>query len=753
MMSAVFRWWPTRVRQMAFPLCLFALLVSLVTHAVPVASAHSYLVRAEPSAGQLLVEAPRVIQLWFSEEPEPRFSQVQLFTTGGSVVQTVPMSVAPEDPRLAVIRLAPLPDGIYTVSWRAVSVVDGHTTAGNFPIGVGIGPETANLASATASDAPSPVATMPQTAIRSLAYLSTSLVAGAIAFGSLVLGPAWDRRQAWLGDASAIPASEISAAFGRLRRIAVAGLAGGTFAALAGAVMQAASSAGTGVWETVARVSDLTSPIPTLLLETRYGQVWGARILGLGLIAVAIASLRHADPFTARGRQRWAVATTFATLWPVTISLNSHSASLPAGITVPVVPLIADWVHLIAAGTWVGGLVALATTVISTRTADRTSSIAFIGAMVGRFSPLALACVLVLALTGAYQSLILVASTVALTGTDHGWGLLLKLGLVAILIGLGAINLIWVRPRLVRRSTDTVSHSATARRQVAVLANVVGIEIVLTMSVLVIVGAMTQLQPARDAWAAKTRGIFREVAAEDLSVRLRVNPGETGYNTFSLGMTTRAGKPVTEARKVALILRMRDHEMGDTELVLTPRPDGTFSAGSGVASMVGTFDIEAVIRQDGRDDIRVPFVVDLDVPPMPTTSFTASSALGKGVPGSPDAYATPIAPAEARALRNPIANTLASAERGRLIYTQSCVTCHGVTGKGDGPSAVAIRPPPADLSTHVSLHTEGELWWWVTNGIAGRPMPAWRDALTDDERWDVVNYMIDEFSPNARRTP
>ncbi|NDB22047.1 MAG: copper resistance protein CopC, partial [Proteobacteria bacterium] len=84
---------------MAFPLCLFALLVSLVTHAVPVASAHSYLVRAEPSAGQLLVEAPRVIQLWFSEEPEPRFSQVQLFTTGGSVVQTVPMSVAPEDPR------------------------------------------------------------------------------------------------------------------------------------------------------------------------------------------------------------------------------------------------------------------------------------------------------------------------------------------------------------------------------------------------------------------------------------------------------------------------------------------------------------------------------------------------------------------------------------------------------------------------------------------------------------------------------
>ncbi len=751
MMSVSSGWGTILGRHIAFPWWLFAVIVSLFTNPVPIASAHSYLVRSEPSAGQLLVEAPRVIQLWFSEEPETRFSQVQLFTTGGTAVQTLPMSIAPEDPRVAVIRLAPLPDGIYTVSWRAVSAVDGHTTAGNFPIGVGIGPETANLASATASDAPSPLATMPQTAIRSLAYFSTSLVAGAILFGSLVLGPAWARRQRWLGDASAIPASTITSAFSRLRRIASAGVIGGAVAALAGAVVQAASSAGTGLWETVARVTDLTSPIPTLLLETRYGQVWGARMFGLALIGVAITSLRGADPVTARGRQRWAVATVFATLWPVTISLNSHSAALPAGIALPVVPLLADWVHLIAAGTWVGGLVALATTVIATRTTDRTANIAFIGALVERFSPLALACVLVLAITGAYQSVILVASIGALTGTDHGWGLLLKLGLVAILIGLGAINLIWVRPRLRHGSTGSVPDSGNAGRQVAILANVVGIEVVLTVSVLVIVGAMTQLQPARDAWAATTRGVFREAVAEDLRVRLRVIPGETGYNTFSLGITTRLGKPFTEARKVALVLRMRDHEMGDTELVLSPRPDGQFATGSGVASMAGTFDIEAVIRQDGRDDIRIPYVIDLDVPPMPTTSST-TSPVGKGVVGSPGAYATPIAPAEARALRNPIANTVVSADRGRLIYNQSCVTCHGVTGKGDGPSAVAIRPPLPDLSLHVSQHTEGELWWWVTNGIAGRPMPAWRDALTDDERWDVVNYMISAFSPNARRT-
>ena len=64
----------------------------------------------------------------------------------------------------------------------------------------------------------------------------------------------------------------------------------------------------------------------------------------------------------------------------------------------------------------------------------------------------------------------------------------------------------------------------------------------------------------------------------------------------------------------------------------------------------------------------------------------------------------------------------------------------GLGGKGDGPSAVALNPKPFDLTVHGRLHTEGELFWWISNGIQGTGMPAF-GALTELQRWQVVQYI------------
>ncbi|MGH2368428.1 MAG: c-type cytochrome, partial [Chloroflexota bacterium] len=121
-------------------------------------------------------------------------------------------------------------------------------------------------------------------------------------------------------------------------------------------------------------------------------------------------------------------------------------------------------------------------------------------------------------------------------------------------------------------------------------------------------------------------------------------------------------------------------------------------------------------------------------------------AVAAGQPGA--AYSgTPVAPATARQLRNPVEPTEESLAIGRQIYTQNCMVCHGVQGRGDGPAARALRPPPADLAQHVTQHTDGELWWWITNGVAGTQMPAWKDVLSDTERWHVLNYIKDAFAP------
>jgi mono/diheme cytochrome c family protein len=102
---------------------------------------------------------------------------------------------------------------------------------------------------------------------------------------------------------------------------------------------------------------------------------------------------------------------------------------------------------------------------------------------------------------------------------------------------------------------------------------------------------------------------------------------------------------------------------------------------------------------------------------------------------------TPIAPDFARVVRSPIRGDPSNLAAGSQIYVQNCAVCHGSGGKGDGPSAAALNPKPFDLTVHSRLHSEGELYWWVTNGIAGTAMPGWQAQLTDLQRWQVVAFI------------
>jgi mono/diheme cytochrome c family protein len=99
---------------------------------------------------------------------------------------------------------------------------------------------------------------------------------------------------------------------------------------------------------------------------------------------------------------------------------------------------------------------------------------------------------------------------------------------------------------------------------------------------------------------------------------------------------------------------------------------------------------------------------------------------------------------------SPVPPTERSVAAGRLVYTQNCIVCHGLAGKGDGPAAASLRPPPADLSQRVTGRTAADLWRTVTDGVPGTAMPAWKHTLTDTERWDVVNYLIASFGAGTR---
>ena len=104
-------------------------------------------------------------------------------------------------------------------------------------------------------------------------------------------------------------------------------------------------------------------------------------------------------------------------------------------------------------------------------------------------------------------------------------------------------------------------------------------------------------------------------------------------------------------------------------------------------------------------------------------------------------------PADADKTKNPVAATPESIARGKELYMErtkgNCVFCHGDTGAGNEANLSKLRRKPADLTNkeHMKAMTDGELFWKITKGIPGI-MPAGEKRMpSEEERWNVVNYV------------
>jgi len=101
-----------------------------------------------------------------------------------------------------------------------------------------------------------------------------------------------------------------------------------------------------------------------------------------------------------------------------------------------------------------------------------------------------------------------------------------------------------------------------------------------------------------------------------------------------------------------------------------------------------------------------------------------------------------VAPESAKEIENivPEKKRAASAKKGEKVFMKRCSFCHGETAKGDGPAGARFTPKPANLTSEsVQGQTDGEIFWKVSNGRGN--MPKWESILSEEERWDVVNFI------------
>jgi cytochrome c oxidase cbb3-type subunit II len=103
-------------------------------------------------------------------------------------------------------------------------------------------------------------------------------------------------------------------------------------------------------------------------------------------------------------------------------------------------------------------------------------------------------------------------------------------------------------------------------------------------------------------------------------------------------------------------------------------------------------------------------------------------------------------PADWRKVTNPYPTTPAGLARGRKIYQDFCLGCHGPVGDGMGPAQTYIYPPPLNFTILKNRGISGGiLYYQIMNGITGTAMPYFKRELESEKIWDVGNYVAVYF--------
>jgi mono/diheme cytochrome c family protein len=104
-----------------------------------------------------------------------------------------------------------------------------------------------------------------------------------------------------------------------------------------------------------------------------------------------------------------------------------------------------------------------------------------------------------------------------------------------------------------------------------------------------------------------------------------------------------------------------------------------------------------------------------------------------------------VIPANYAGKTNPFKGNADAASAGKEVYTTNCASCHGDSGKGDGPAGASLDPKAADLTAAAKEDGEDFFLWRISEGGAMAPfnssMPAWKGILTEEQIWQVTSYI------------
>ena len=735
------------------------------------ADAHALLARADPPLNASLRESPTRITLYMTEQLQRSHSSVQVLDSAGQRRDIGQTEFSDEVPTQMSVRVLKLDPGVYTVVWETLSEVDGHTWTGSYVFSV-LNPDgSAPPGSGVEIDLnrPGPPLEL-DAAVKAIGLGALALFVGAVLI-SLLLRP------------SPLPTLLPLMAITVVIAIAATG-----YEAIAAAL----------------RLGDI-GYLEDILFDTRNGlwlqQRWYALIIaaivmsgyllrskfalpprGEGDVAMSSPPLRGGDAEGRRGgahRPLLLVLSVLAIVWLASTAAISHGAAIGSGW---IWGTLFDALHLSAAALWIGGLISLLI-VIRRRPEARIES-------VRRFSIAAALSVPVLVAAGLLSALIQIPNLSGIVDTDWGIAFLVKLVVLLALFSAAAANAFFLRPR--DASTEGQDEALAKRFH-----RLMRIEAALGLAVIAASAALTQLPSPASAQPEieqKDNTVVETVSRGEIVAALEIAPNLVGFNTWTTTIDAPTDNPVE-----ALLLRFRyaDRSVGPVTVETARIADNQFQLDGAYFGLPGTWTVELELRRASGDDLIAavqtdvesgyqasPFAADRGgalALPLTQMDWNGVGALWAFVigglawlnrprirrawgPRAGDAafvsgllgliiavvLLTGLHVEPGRTLANPVERSAESVERGATLFAANCASCHGDTGAGDGPLADSLPAPPANFTVHVPFHPDGVLYAWITDGIRGTGMPAWSPQLSDQERWDLVNFLRANFDIAAQ---
>ncbi|XLP23902.1 copper resistance CopC/CopD family protein [Bacillus toyonensis] len=501
------------------------------------ASAHAYVVKSNPAENETLKKAPTVVKIEFDEDIQvSHFNTLFVRDTSGKRVDLKDAHIDKRNKKLLEAGVKEnLKDGLYSIQWKAISA-DGHPIQGVIPFQIG-------LAEAGADDVQvEEMGYVPQIDMimeRGVLYTSFSLFLGVLFFNLII----------YKGNAIEVHS--------RSKRIIWISLIGIFISLLCNLPLQAKINAD---------VSWLEAFDPLLLKETLqlsvFGYVW--------ITQMALISLLIIVTYFAVKREKlssfkvWSIPILLFIGLLVMKAFNSHAF----GLKFKDIAVVMDFLHLFAASLWVGGLSSI---ILLLRKEDDKWTKYWDA--IKRFSPWATGAVIVIVLTGLFNSTFFIPTIHSLFDTKYGLALLAKILLFVFMGILGIIHYVKGKMRAQQGLGATLK-----------------VELIIGIIAFIIVAFMTNVQTP----PMPPTGPFTESKQLDngYELTLHVSPNKVGQNTFHITLKDENGQPVTNMEQIVLTTQSLDMNMGKGSFKVSAISPGEYEAEGMYINMTGNWNIQ-----------------------------------------------------------------------------------------------------------------------------------------------------------------